>query len=82
MSFVETAHTFSAIDCVRKELTKILSIISIISFIGFSVYYGYLIITNLNNLLYLILYSILFVTILVSFLTEQILKHKLSNSKK
>ena len=76
MSFLETAHTFSAINRVKKDITKLLSIISLISFIIFTGYYSYLIMSNYNNLLYLVIYIVLFITVIVTFFTELILKNK------
>lgn len=82
MSLLETAHTFSVISRIKKEITRLGLIINILSFFIFSGYYGYLIIDNLDNVLYLSIYSVLFITVTILFLTEILLRKKKKIVKK
>ena len=73
MAFIESKHTFAAIERIRKELSVFALLISIGSMVVFSVMYAYLLFSNLSNPIYLIAYIILFVVVIVSFVIEMIL---------
>ena len=76
MAIIETKNTLAAINQIKKELSKFLKIISYVSMAIFSVYYAYLIYANLAFTIHLVVFSILFVTVLVSFLFEVALRAK------
>ncbi len=82
MAFVETKHTMAAIERIKKDLSIFITIVSYLSMIVFSFYYVYLIIKNVSNVLYLIIYIVLFITVLCSFFTQLLLKKKKYDSRK
>jgi len=74
MAFLETKHTLSRLDKVKKDLHKstlILSCISMILFLAFNIY---LLIANINNIFYLVIYSVLILSIFSLFLVEILIK--------
>ncbi len=82
MPFIETKHTFAAVDKIKKDLTNFLKIINIICLIVFFFYYTYLIYTNYKSPFYLSIYVILFFTLFSTFLAEVLIKGKTSDSRK
>ena len=82
MAFIESKHTFAAIERIRKELSVFALLISIGSMVVFSVMYAYLLFSNLSNPIYLIAYIILFVVVIVSFVIEMILKVRKTDNRK
>lgn len=82
MPFIETKHTFAAVDKIKKDLTKFLKIINNICLIVFFFYYIYLIYTNYKSPFYLSIYVILFITLFSTFLVEVLIKGKTSDSRK
>lgn len=82
MAFIESKHTLAAIERIKKELSIFAVILSIGSMVIFSIYYGYLIFTNILVPVYLIAYIILFVLVIVTFVIEMILKVKRSDDRK
>lgn len=81
MTLVSTKHTFAAIEKIKRDLVKFLGILSLVSMIVFSIYYGYLIYKNIESLLYIIIYSVLFIVVIVSFVLEKVFKSKEGNSR-
>lgn len=82
MKPIETKHTMAAIEKIKKDLSFFTFVLSYLSMIVFAVYYIYLIIINATITIYLVVYSILFMTVLASFITELILKQKENDSRK
>ena len=82
MAFIETKHTFAAIDIIKKELSKIANVLSIIGMIFFSLINVGLIIHNLNSIFHIIAYSVLLLAVIVSFIVETALKIKNSDFRK
>ncbi|MBR2468077.1 MAG: hypothetical protein IKB42_03470 [Clostridia bacterium] len=76
MNFIELDNTFGGFRSLKRDLTRVMSFISYTSMLLFSAYYIYLIFQNLNQTLYLIIYSVLFSLILLSFILEISLKDK------
>jgi len=74
MVILETKHTLSRLNKIKKDLLKTKNIISYVSIFIFLAYYAYLVSLNLNNLLYLIIYSVLIVSICVLFLIDVCIK--------
>ena len=82
MAFIETKHTFAAIDIIKKELSKIANVLSIILMILFSLFYVGSIIININSIFHIIAYSVLLLAVIVSFIVETALKIKNSDFRK
>lgn len=82
MALIDIKHTFAALDKVQSGLKKIIFFISCISMVLFTGYYTYLIITNVNHLLYLIVYSVLCAVVITSFILELVFKQKKSDTRK
>ena len=70
MAFLETKHTLSRVNKIKRDLIKVVSAVSYISMAAFMAYYIYLVICNLTNYLYLSIYSCLILIILSSFIIE------------
>ena len=68
--FIETKHTLSTIEKIRRELIKTFTVFSIISMLAFLVYYVYLVIINAHQFLYITIYSVLIFCILSFFIIE------------
>lgn len=82
MAFIETKHTFAAIDIIKKELSKIANVLSIILMILFSLFYVGSIIININSIFHIIAYSVLLLAVIVTFIVETALKIKNSDFRK
>ena len=82
MAFIETKHTFAAIDIIKKELSKIANVLSIILMILFSLFYVGSIIININSIFHIVAYSVLLLAVIVSFIVETALKIKNSDFRK
>lgn len=85
MAVLETKHTRSRINVIKNSLLKAVTIFNYISMLAFIVYYLYLIIQNIHNPLYLIIYSLLIVTIVALFFIEILIqenKKLLRNEKR
>lgn len=70
MAVLETKHTRSRLNVIKRDLNKSVSIFNYISIFAFLAYYVYLIIENINNPLYLVIYSVLIIAIIALFFTE------------
>lgn len=70
MKFVELDNTLAGVNKLKNDLSKFLQLLSILSMIVFVVHYVYLILKNLNNTLYIIIYSILISLALSTFFIE------------
>lgn len=70
MTFLETKHTLSRVNKIKRDLLKVVSAVSYISMIAFMAYYIYLVICNWTEYLYLAIYSCLILVILSSFIIE------------
>jgi len=82
MSVIELNNTFAGFKKLKNDLTILTSIISYSSMVIFAAYYIYLIVKNVENPLYLAIYSVLFLVILGSFLIEISLKEKKKEDRK
>ena len=82
MALVETRHTFAALEKIKRDLSKFVRIISTCSMILFFVYYIYLLITNLSSTIHIVVYSVLFITVVASFIIELIIGSHKKGSKK
>lgn len=74
MSIIETKHTHSRLNILKRDLMRALTIFSCLSMLAFTAYYIYLIIQNLHNVLYLVIYSVLIVSIISLFCIETFIK--------
>lgn len=70
MAFLETKHTLSRVNKIKRDLIKVVSAVSYVSMVAFMAYYIYLVICNLHEYLYLSIYSCLILVILSSFIIE------------
>ena len=70
MAFLETKHTLSRVNILKKDLMRALLVFSCISMIAFIGYYIYLIIQNLQNPLYIVIYSCFIAFIISLFCVE------------
>ena len=82
MKFIEFNHTFSRFNKIKNDLIKLISIISCFSMAIFAGYYVYLITLNFESIPYLITYSVLFVTIMATFIVESSLSENDAKSRK
>lgn len=85
MAFLETKHTLSRINKIRKDLIKFVIIISCISMFTFIGYYSYLVYLNRNEPFYIGIYSLLISFIIIIFCVELSLrenKKSLRNEKR
>lgn len=74
MAILETKHTRSRLNVIKRDLSTAVAIFSYISMLAFLVYYVYLIIQNIHRPLYLVIYSIMIVTIIALFLIETLIR--------
>jgi len=74
MAFLETKHTLSRISRIKKDLNNVITIISYISMAIFLAYYIYLLILNLHEYFYIIIYSSLIAVIVSLFIIELIIR--------
>lgn len=81
MAMISTKHTMAAFDLIINKLKFYAKVISYVSFGLFSIYYLYLIIDNISAPLYLIVYIILFLTVIGSFMIEMSLKKEEDDSE-
>ena len=70
MFFLETKHTLSRINKIKRDLLKAVSAYSYVSMAVFMAYYIYLVICNWQQYLYLAVYSCLILVIMSSFIIE------------
>ena len=85
MTIIETKHTLSRFNKIKRDLLKTKTIISILSMLAFLGYYAYLITLNLKNILYISIYSSLILSILLFFIIEVSIKenkHLLRNDRR
>ena len=82
MKLLELNHTFSRFNKIKNDLLRLVSIIGCISMVLFAGYYVYLITLNFDKLVYLIIYSILFSTIMATFIVESSLSERDAKSRK
>ena len=74
MAFLETKHTLSRISRIKKDLNNVITVISYISMAIFLAYYIYLLILNLHEYFYIIIYSSLIAVIVSLFIIELIIR--------
>lgn len=82
MKILELNHTFSRFNKIKNDLLKFVSVIGYISMILFAGYYVYLLTLNFEKLVYLIIYSVLFLTIMAAFIVETSLSENDVKSRK
>ncbi len=85
MAVLETKHTRSRINVIKNELLRAVTVFNYVSMLAFLIYYVYLIIQNIHNPLYLVVYSLLIVAIIALFLIEILIqenKKLLRNEKR
>ena len=85
MAILETKHTFSRFNKVKNDLMKTKTTISCFSMLIFLAYYVYLVSQNLENALYLAIYSGLILSVLIFFMVEIFVreqKNLLKNEKR
>ena len=76
MALIETRHTLSRFDILKKDFIKTLTGTSCVSMLAFVGYYIYLAVKNLNNIFYLAIYSCLIVFIISLFLIDLFIKEE------
>lgn len=74
--FLETKHTLSVLDKIKKDIAGVLFFVQIASMVVFSGYYIYLICINAHSLPHLVSYIVLFGVVATSFVTELMTKAK------
>jgi len=74
MSFIETKHTRSRLNIIKKGLLKAVGIFSCLSMLAFLAYYIYLIVENIDEPFYLTIYSILIIAVISLFCIEMFIK--------
>ena len=74
MAFIETNHTQSVLNKLRKEIERFLKFVRIATLVGFTIWYVYLIATNVTSLPRLVAYVALFVMFVVTHVVEMKLK--------
>lgn len=74
MSVLETKHTRSRLNVIKRDLFKSVAIFSYISMFAFLIYYIYLIVENLHNPLYIVIYSGMIVAIVALFFIEILIR--------
>lgn len=82
MAVVETKHTLAAIEKIKKEISTFMKLVRIVSMAFFSVYYIYLICSNITSVPHVIAYIILFGVVITSFVVEQSLKATENDTRK
>lgn len=74
MAVLETKHTRSRLNVIKRDLLKSITIFSAISMLIFLSYYAYLFVKNIHKPLYLVVYSVLIITIVALFLIETLIR--------
>lgn len=82
MSAIELNNTFAGFKKLKNDLTRMTQIFSYTSMFLFAIYYVYLIIKNIESPLYLVIYSVLFLVILASFIVEVSLRESKKEDRK
>ena len=85
MAVLETKHTRSRLNVIKRDLQNAVAIFSYVSMLAFLVYYVYLIVKNLDNPIFLVIYSVMIVAIVGLFFTEVLIhenKKLLRNEKR
>jgi len=82
MSFIYSNNTRAGLEKIKKDLIKAGMVVSCISIVVFTLYYSYLIYKNITKPLYLVVYSILFLGVVATFIVEMILKESKGKTKK
>jgi len=82
MSLIELDNSAGGLRKIKEELKKLTIIFSCISVILFAAYYSYLMVKNIDEPLYLIIYSILFVVVLAMFMVESLVIENKNTSRK
>ena len=85
MAVLETKHTRSRLNVIKRDLQNAVAIFSYVSMLAFLVYYVYLIMKNLDNPIFLVIYSVMIVAIVGLFFTEVLIhenKKLLRNEKR
>lgn len=74
MAVLETKHTRSRLNVIKRDLFKAIAIFSYVSMFAFLIYYIYLIVENLHNPLYIVIYSGMIVAIIALFFIEILIR--------
>ena len=74
MAVLETKHTRSRLNVIKRDLSNAVATFSYISMFAFLAYYIYLIIENLNAPLYLVIYSVMIIAIVALFFIETFIR--------
>lgn len=82
MDFIELDNTMGGLRKIKEALTKVVIIFGCLSMILFAGYYSYLMVKNVNEFLYLIIYSVLFVIVLASFIVDGMLTENKNSTRK
>ena len=82
MAIIQTKHTMAAINKIKNELSNFMKLVRVASMVFFAVYYAYLIFTNLSSAPHLIVYIILFLLVIGSFIVEVSLKSTDKDTRK
>ncbi len=80
--FLETKHTLSVLDKIKKDIRSVLFFVQIASMVVFSGYYIYLICINAQSLPHLVAYIVLFGVVATSFVTEMMTQAKRDQHRK
>ena len=82
MSLIELDNSAGGLRKIKEEFKKLTVIFSCISVILFAIYYGYLMVKNIDEALYLIIYSVLFVVVISMFMVEILIIENKNTSRK
>ncbi len=74
-------HSLNALKYIKNELNTLKKILNIVVQIVFFIYCAYLVFSNLDSLAYIIIYSLIFVSTLLTFIIEPVYKVDISDSK-
>jgi len=74
MSVLETKHTRSRLNIIKRDLFRAVAIFSYISMLAFLFYYVYLIVKNFYKPLFIVIYSGMIVAIIALFLIEILMR--------
>lgn len=85
MAVLETKHTRSRLNVIKRDLQNAVAVFNYVSMFAFLIYYIYLIVENLHNPVFLVIYSVMIVAIVGLFFTEVLIhenKKLLRNEKR
>lgn len=82
MSLITVKHTYSAYKMILKELSILKKVANYLIQAFFLGYYVYLILTNLDSVVRLVLYSVLLAALIVSFIIELSIRIKKDDTRR